>query len=99
MGFRPGLLIGILNTSSSIHTTAQIVVLEFCPGHPFINNLLSTAFILFSNEESKLESKISANLVPVIGPKYCSHRTTPLLNEVPTIKFEFIDPSFFPLTV
>ena len=99
MWFRTGLLDGILNTSPPIHATSRIAVLEFCLGHPFINNLLSTGFMLFLSEESKLESTISANLVSVIGPKYFWHRATPLLNETPTIKFEFIDPSFFPLTV
>ena len=99
IGFRSGLLGGILNTSPPIRATARRAVFEFCLGHPSIKNLLSTGFILFSNAESKLESTISANLVPVIGPKYCSHRTTPLLNEMPTIKFEFMDPSFFPFAV
>ena len=99
--FRSGLLGCILNTSPPIHATAGRAVFEFCLRHPSIKNFFSTGFIttVFSNGQSKLESTISANLVPVIGPKYCSHRTTPLLNEMPTIKFEFMGPSFFPLAV
>ena len=48
-------------------------------------------------QNESFKALISANLVPVIGPKYCSHRTTPMLNKIPTIKSGFIDPSFFSL--
>ena len=97
--FRSRFLGGILNTSPPIHATVRRPVLEFCLGHPSIKNLFSTGFILFSNAEPKLQSTILSNLVPLIGPKYCSHRSTPFLNEMSTVKFEFIDPCFFPLVV
>lgn len=97
-GFKSGLLGEVLNTSSPTRAAAHRAVITFCLRHPSIKNFFSTGFMLFSNAKWKLQSTISANLVPVIGPKYCLHRTTLFLYELQTKKFEFKD-LFFPLTV
>lgn len=89
IGFKSGLFGEVLNTGSPTRAAAHRAVIVFCLRHLSIKNLFSTGFMLLSNAKWKLESAISANLVPVIGPKYCLHRTALFLYEIQTKKFEF----------
>ena len=78
IGFRSGLLDGILKTFAYSLLIAFIAIFEFCRGHPSMRNHVAFGFEEFSNAFSRDDLTIAANFSPGIGPSYCSQRTAPL---------------------
>ena len=78
VGLRSGIRASILKTLPSTLSVARIAVFEFWRGHPSLRNRLAFGFAEFLKAFLEQHFTIAANLLPVIGPPHCSHRTTPL---------------------
>ena len=91
-GFMSRLHAGILNFLAPTFYMALFAFLLFCDRSPSWRKNLSFGLLLFLKASLKCVSMKSANIYPLIFPKYCSHKITPLLKDIATIKCAILPP-------
>ena len=72
---------------------ALFAFLLFCYGSPSWRRSLSFGLLLFLKASLTCLCMTSGNISPLIFPKYCSLKITPLLKDIATIKCAILQPS------
>ena len=93
MAFRSGERGSILNIITPISPNAFHASFEFCRGQPPIRIRLEFGSMLFSKAAGIASSFICSIFCDFIAFLQCSHNTTPLLQEIPTMRLTLMDPA------